>query len=285
MKAPRRTTAPGTARKPASRNARLAPALELRGTLSTTAGLAGVPMTALSLSRNDSSTAFLSPLPHRPDLLDLLRHAQLRRCPGPPASRPPPARSALCEAGFRPSRRCPGGLDGGFQIGVRCHGVSSQVSPCLGRRLEEGGQLGCAVVHEASGGGWRREARPAPWSCPASRRARGCAPCPRRRRRCRARRRARPRCARTLRRRLGPGVRRADVEDVLEQVGDAQPREHALARGLSSALVKTSRRPGRRARAAVSAGSGCRLVERHVVDLVVVVVAGPCRGASSARTG
>ena len=61
IKAERRTTQPGTARKPAARK-RLSPQpSNFEGTLSHHAALPGPPsMTSMSLRRNDSSTAFLS---------------------------------------------------------------------------------------------------------------------------------------------------------------------------------------------------------------------------------
>src|ERR1700720_4642331 len=61
MKAERRTMAPGTARKPASRNRFSPQPSNFNGTLSHDDALPGPPGIALmSLRRNDSSTAFFS---------------------------------------------------------------------------------------------------------------------------------------------------------------------------------------------------------------------------------
>jgi hypothetical protein len=61
MKAERRTMAPGTARNPASRNRFSPQPSNFEGTLSHHEAWPGPPAIALmSLSRNDSSTAFFS---------------------------------------------------------------------------------------------------------------------------------------------------------------------------------------------------------------------------------
>ncbi len=61
MKLPRRATAPGTTRKPAARKRFSPQPANLLGTLSKAGAPAAPPSTtALSLRRNDSSTAFLS---------------------------------------------------------------------------------------------------------------------------------------------------------------------------------------------------------------------------------
>src|SRR5215475_2453500 len=61
MNAERRTTQPGTARKPALRNRAALQPLNLESTLSHQDALPGPPgMTLMSLRRNDSSTAFFS---------------------------------------------------------------------------------------------------------------------------------------------------------------------------------------------------------------------------------
>ena len=99
MKAPRRTIAPGTARKPAASNCGRVPAGELgrrpcptraRARRAAEAGPARI--TSLGLRRKDSSTAFFSPLVDRPSRRPrLLGHAQLagveqrRWSPRPPS--------------------------------------------------------------------------------------------------------------------------------------------------------------------------------------------------------
>ena len=81
MKAPRRTTAPGTARKPAASNCGASQPSNLLGTLShqgpTASPMAPARMTRLGLRRKDSRIACLSHCADDPDAIDLLGDPRL----------------------------------------------------------------------------------------------------------------------------------------------------------------------------------------------------------------
>ncbi len=154
MKAPRRATAPGTARKPAARKAASSQPANLEGTLSHHGpGALASPIRALSLRRNDSSTAFLAHCRtvQAPSIFSATRRSPQSSAPRVASTA---SRSAPLVVAFRLSRRSQAAsMAASSWAWSVMAGISSVVAQL--RRLQEARQVRGAVVDEIGGGGGR----------------------------------------------------------------------------------------------------------------------------------
>ncbi len=214
-------------------------------------------MTLLAFRRKDSSTAFFGPLVGGPRRRRSSRDT--RALPASISSRV--SSTAVAHRAGGGGADAVAGLPGGFDWrlrGRRGSGRSCQASLRRAARSGTAARSCGAVMDEVGGGGGRVRRRPGRWSCPAW--AAGA--------RLRlavleeggdARRHAVARRSSSRRSPwlgLGDVVGRLDVEDVLEQVGAGPGAPAPARRGRRRPLVNTSRRPGRRARAAAQVRVG-----------------------------
>ena len=148
MKAERRTIAPGTARKPASRKRFSPQPANFEGTLSHQVAPPGPPsMTALSLRRNDSSTAFFShwltfqePGPSAPSIFSATRASPLSSSVERPVDR---VAHVAARLGVDRGAILEGAFDEGLQGGVghdEPFEERPRVFPLRGRRLSMAGR-------------------------------------------------------------------------------------------------------------------------------------------------